>query len=192
MDVVKTNVEAIGRVLYTDYIYFFQAAGIVLLIAMIGAITLTLRQEVSSIAGPVSDDFSELVLNKREVETRVLVDDGEIVALLKTGSAFYAPATSAIAMAEAYLYDQKRILPAAAHLTGLLGGTEDAVHGGEAAGDLFGDHAAAGDHAVAVQQQLGRGARAQRGLERLGVQQRPPPGQPGGIARLRGPWGALG
>ena len=38
-----TNVEAIGRVLYTDYIYFFQAAGIVLLIAMIGAITLTLR-----------------------------------------------------------------------------------------------------------------------------------------------------
>lgn len=46
-----------------------------------GGITLTLRQEVSSIAGPVGDDVSELVLNKREVETRVLVDDGEIVAL---------------------------------------------------------------------------------------------------------------
>ncbi|MEN1958071.1 type II secretion system secretin GspD [Luteimonas changyuni] len=46
-----------------------------------GGITLTLRQEVSSIAGPVSDDFAELVLNKREVETRVLVDNGEIVAL---------------------------------------------------------------------------------------------------------------
>ncbi|MEN1970766.1 type II secretion system secretin GspD [Luteimonas sp. MJ204] len=46
-----------------------------------GGVTLTLRQEVSSIAGPVSDNFSELVLNKREVETRVLVDDGEIVAL---------------------------------------------------------------------------------------------------------------
>lgn len=40
-----TNVQAIGRVLYTDYIYFFQAAGIVLLIAMIGAITLTLRHK---------------------------------------------------------------------------------------------------------------------------------------------------
>lgn len=40
-----TNVEAIGRVLYTDYIYFFQAAGVVLLIAMIGAITLTLRHK---------------------------------------------------------------------------------------------------------------------------------------------------
>ena len=38
-----TNVEVIGRVLYTDYVYFFQAAGIVLLIAMIGAIVLTLR-----------------------------------------------------------------------------------------------------------------------------------------------------
>ena len=38
-----TNVEAIGRVLYTDYVYFFQAAGLVLLVAMIGAIVLTLR-----------------------------------------------------------------------------------------------------------------------------------------------------
>ena len=46
---------------------------------------------------------------------------GEIVALLKTGSAYYAPATSAIAMAEAYLGDQKRILPVAAHLTGQYG-----------------------------------------------------------------------
>ena len=38
-----TNAEAIGRVLYTDYVYFFQAAGIMLLIAMIGAIVLTLH-----------------------------------------------------------------------------------------------------------------------------------------------------
>jgi NADH-quinone oxidoreductase subunit J len=38
-----TNAEAIGRVLYTDYVYFFQAAGLVLLVAMIGAIVLTLR-----------------------------------------------------------------------------------------------------------------------------------------------------
>jgi NADH-quinone oxidoreductase subunit J len=40
-----SNVEAIGRVLYTDYIYFFQAAGLVLLVAMIGAIVLTLRHK---------------------------------------------------------------------------------------------------------------------------------------------------
>ena len=38
-----TNTEAIGRILYTDYVYLFQAAGIVLLVAMIGAIVLTLR-----------------------------------------------------------------------------------------------------------------------------------------------------
>lgn len=40
-----TNAETIGRVLYTDYIYFFQAAGLVLLVAMIGAIVLTLRHK---------------------------------------------------------------------------------------------------------------------------------------------------
>lgn len=46
-----------------------------------GEIKLFLRQEVSSIAGPVSNDNSELVLNKREIETAVTVDDGEILAL---------------------------------------------------------------------------------------------------------------
>ena len=45
----------------------------------------------------------------------------EIVGLLKTGSAFYAPATSAIEMAEAYLKDQKRMLPCAAYVDGALG-----------------------------------------------------------------------
>jgi NADH-quinone oxidoreductase subunit J len=39
-----SNTEAIGRVLYTQYIYYFQAAGLVLLVAMIGAIVLTLRE----------------------------------------------------------------------------------------------------------------------------------------------------
>jgi malate dehydrogenase len=46
---------------------------------------------------------------------------GEIVALLKTGSAYYAPATSAISMAEAFLKDKKRVIPCAAHLTGQYG-----------------------------------------------------------------------
>ena len=46
---------------------------------------------------------------------------GEIVALLKTGSAFYAPASSAIAMAESYLYDKKRLLACAAYLSGEYG-----------------------------------------------------------------------
>ena len=45
----------------------------------------------------------------------------EIVGLLKTGSAFYAPAASAIQMAESYLKDKKRVLPCAAMLTGQYG-----------------------------------------------------------------------
>ena len=46
---------------------------------------------------------------------------GEIVALLKTGSAYYAPAESAIAMATSYLKDKKRVLPCAVYLTGQYG-----------------------------------------------------------------------
>ncbi len=46
---------------------------------------------------------------------------GEIVNLLKTGSAFYAPAASAIAMAESYLRDKKRVLPCATYLDGQYG-----------------------------------------------------------------------
>jgi malate dehydrogenase len=46
---------------------------------------------------------------------------GEIVNLLKTGSAFYAPASSAIAMAESYLRDKRRVLPCAAYLDGQYG-----------------------------------------------------------------------
>src|SRR3546814_6387257 len=46
-----------------------------------GAIKLFLRQEVSSIAGPVSNDSSDLIINKREIETTVTVDDGEILEL---------------------------------------------------------------------------------------------------------------
>ncbi|MBY8823019.1 type II secretion system secretin GspD [Sphingomonas colocasiae] len=46
-----------------------------------GSVKLFLRQEVSSIAGPVSSDSSDLILNKREITTTVVVDDGQIVAL---------------------------------------------------------------------------------------------------------------
>jgi general secretion pathway protein D len=46
-----------------------------------GEIKLSLRQEVSSVAGPVSNNSSDLILNKREIETAVTVDDGEILAL---------------------------------------------------------------------------------------------------------------
>jgi malate dehydrogenase len=56
-----------------------------------------------------------------QIVDRTRKGGGEIVALLKTGSAFYAPASSAIQMAESYLKDKKRILPCAAYLTGQYG-----------------------------------------------------------------------
>ena len=56
-----------------------------------------------------------------QIVDRTRKGGGEIVALLKTGSAFYAPASSAIQMAESYLKDKRRMLPVAAYLTGQYG-----------------------------------------------------------------------
>ena len=56
-----------------------------------------------------------------EIVDRTRNGGAEIVNLLKTGSAFYAPAASAIAMAESYLRDKKRVLPSAAYLNGEYG-----------------------------------------------------------------------
>jgi len=56
-----------------------------------------------------------------EIVDRTRKGGGEIVALLKTGSAYYAPAASAITMAESYLSDKKRVLPCAASLKGEYG-----------------------------------------------------------------------
>jgi len=56
-----------------------------------------------------------------EIVRRTRMGGGEIVNLLKRGSAFYAPASSAIAMAESYLKDKKRVLPCAAYLKGEYG-----------------------------------------------------------------------
>lgn len=64
-----TNVEAIGRVLYTDYVYFFQAAGIVLLIAMIGAITLTLRHKPHIKRQNIADQINRPAAKAMEVKT---------------------------------------------------------------------------------------------------------------------------
>ncbi len=55
------------------------------------------------------------------LENRTRKAGGEIVGLLKTGSAFYSPAASAIRMAEAYLFDRKELLPAAAQCNGEYG-----------------------------------------------------------------------
>lgn len=63
--------------------------------------------------------LSQDQLNK--IVDRTRNGGGEIVALLKTGSAFYAPAASAIVMAESYLYDKKRVLPCAVWCNGQYG-----------------------------------------------------------------------
>eukprot|EP00914_Ancora_sagittata_P016893 GHVO01033425.1.p1 GENE.GHVO01033425.1~~GHVO01033425.1.p1 ORF type:complete len:316 (-),score=59.36 GHVO01033425.1:179-1126(-) len=57
------------------------------------------------------------------IVTRTQNAGGEIVAHLKTGSAFYAPAASAVAMAESFLHDRRRVLPCAAYLNGEYGVT---------------------------------------------------------------------
>jgi malate dehydrogenase len=81
--------------------------------------------EYSTVAGiPIPDLIKMGWSTKDKIDAivkRTRGGGGEIVALLKTGSAYYAPATSAIAMAESYLKDKKRVLPAAAHLTGQYG-----------------------------------------------------------------------
>jgi malate dehydrogenase len=81
--------------------------------------------EYSTIKGIPVPDLIKMGRSTQEridaIVARTANGGGEIVALLKTGSAFYAPAASAISMAEAYLGDQKRVLPCAAHLTGQYG-----------------------------------------------------------------------
>ena len=79
----------------------------------------------STVAGIPLPDLVEMgwtTQDKLDAIVQRTRDGGaEIVGLLKTGSAFYAPATSAIEMAEAYLKDQKRVLPCAAHCDGEFG-----------------------------------------------------------------------
>jgi len=81
--------------------------------------------EYSTVAGIPIPDLVKMGWTTQDkidaIVKRTRGGGGEIVALLKTGSAFYAPATSAISMAEAFLKDKKRVLPCAAHLTGQYG-----------------------------------------------------------------------
>ena len=63
-----SNTAQIGRVLYTDYVYFFQAAGLILLVAMIGAIVLTLRERV----GVKRQVISQQVARTREAAVEVM------------------------------------------------------------------------------------------------------------------------
>ncbi len=62
-----TNTEALGRVLYTQYVYYFQAAGLVLLVAMIGAIVLTLRHKPNVKRQNISDQVARTKETAMEV-----------------------------------------------------------------------------------------------------------------------------
>jgi malate dehydrogenase len=79
----------------------------------------------STVAGIPLTDIVKMGWLRQErldqIVDRTRKGGGEIVALLKSGSAYYAPASSAISMAESYLKDQKRILPCAAYLNGEYG-----------------------------------------------------------------------
>ena len=79
----------------------------------------------STVAGIPLPDLVRMKWTTQEkldaIVERTRKGGGEIVNLLKTGSAFYAPAASAIAMAESYLRDKKRVLPCAAYLSGQYG-----------------------------------------------------------------------
>ena len=79
----------------------------------------------STVAGIPLPDLVEMGWTTQEkldaIVQRTRDGGAEVVGLLKTGSAFYAPAASAIEMAEAYLKDQKRVLPCAAYVDGLYG-----------------------------------------------------------------------
>ncbi|MDE0932452.1 MAG: malate dehydrogenase [Novosphingopyxis baekryungensis] len=81
--------------------------------------------QYSTVAGIPVPDLIKMGWSTQEkidaIIARTRSGGGEIVKLLGNGSAFYAPATSAIMMAESYLKDKKRVLPAAAHLTGQYG-----------------------------------------------------------------------
>ena len=79
----------------------------------------------STVAGIPVPDLVKMGWSTQERIDKIVqrTRDGgaEIVGLLKTGSAYYAPASSAIAMAEAYLKDYRRVLPCAAYLDGQYG-----------------------------------------------------------------------
>jgi NADH-quinone oxidoreductase subunit J len=63
-----TNTEALGRILYTDHVYFFQLAGLILLVAMIGAIVLTLRHK----AGVRRQDIAAQVARTKEKGLKII------------------------------------------------------------------------------------------------------------------------
>jgi malate dehydrogenase len=128
----KNKVVGMAGVLDSSRFAYFLAEALNVSIADINAFvlgghgdTMVPVVEYSTISGIPLSEFVKMGWLKQEKLDQIIqrTRDGgaEIVGLLKTGSAFYAPAASAIRMAEAFLYDKKRILPGAAYLNGEYG-----------------------------------------------------------------------
>jgi len=126
----STQVVGMAGVLDTSRFKFFVAE----------AVGCSIRDVEALVLGGHGDDMVPIIrsvtvggvpltrlLSKERIDAivkRTREGGAELVALYKTGSAYFAPAASAIAMAESYMLDRKRILPCAAYLTGQYG-----IHG---------------------------------------------------------------
>jgi len=123
----STQVVGMAGVLDTSRFKFFVAE----------AVGCSIRDVEALVLGGHGDDMVPIIrsvtvggvpltrlLSKERIDAivkRTREGGAELVALYKTGSAYFAPAASAIAMAESYMLDRKRILPCAAYLTGQYG-----------------------------------------------------------------------
>lgn len=123
----SSHVAGMAGVLDTARYQAFLAAELNVSVASVSAFVLgghgddmvPVRSYTSCGGVPIEQMISKERLDA--IEKRVRGAGGEVVALLKTGSAFYSPAASAIQMAESYLFDQKRVVAAAAHCKGEYG-----------------------------------------------------------------------
>ena len=128
----KTHVVGMAGVLGSARFRYFLAEEFKVSVEDVSAMTLgghgddmVPMTRYSTVAGIPLPDLVKMGWTSKEkldaIVERTRKGGGEIVGLLKTGSAFYAPASSAVAMAESYLRDKKRVLPCAAHLDGQYG-----------------------------------------------------------------------
>ena len=128
----KTHVVGMAGVLDSARFRYFLSEEFKVSVEDVGAMTLGGHGDdmvpmvrYSTVAGIPLPDLVKMGWTSQEkldaIVERTRKGGGEIVGLLKTGSAYYAPASSAVAMAESYLKDKKRVLPCAAHLSGQYG-----------------------------------------------------------------------
>jgi len=122
----------------------------------------------STVAGVPLPELVKMGWIKQErldqITQRTRDGGAEIVGLLKTGSAFYAPATAAIAMAESYLKDKKRVLPCASYVNGPYGIKDLYVGGPAVIGETGIERIVELELTASEKEQLAKSAESVRGL----------------------------